>query len=158
VTRANAWARTCIGAAIALSLAGCVNAVMMGGMGVGMLVMTGHELRKAHRVCNDAIAQMRAHLQRLDAAGSDSLPALIPAHREQVESVVSGCTAGTSGTHRLADTTWRPIALELRQDVVRLPQLAVADLMAFMAEHRARIVRFMALRERTGHGMQGGAR
>ena len=153
----SVWPRTVVGAVIALSLAGCVNAAMMGGMGVGMMVMTRHELRKAHRVCNDAIAQMRAHLQRLDAAGNDSLPVLIPVHQEQVENVVSGCTAGTSGTHRRADTTWRPIALELRQDVVRLPQLTAADLAAFMVEHRARIVRFMALRERTGHGMRGGA-
>jgi len=153
----SAWSRTCIGAAVALSLAGCVNAAMMGGMGVGMILMTGHEMRKTNRACAEAIALTRAHLQRLDAAGNDSLPALIPVHRENVATLVSRCAAGTSGKSQPADTSWRPIAAELRQDLARLPQLAAQDLAAFMAEHRARILRFLALREGTGHGTGGGA-
>ena len=149
----SVWSRTCIGAAIALSLAGCVNAAMMGGMGVGMLFMTGREIRKASRECTEAIALTRAHLQRLDAAGGDSLPALIPVHREYVATLVSRCDAGTSGKHQPADTTWRPIAAALRQDLVRLPQVEAGDLAAFMVEHRARIERFMALRETRKSGI-----
>lgn len=99
---------------------------------------------------------MRAHLRRLDAAGADSLPALVPVHREKVEALLSRCTATASGMHQPADTTGGPIAEELWHDLIRLPQLAAAELPAFMAEHRARIVRFLALREGTGHAMQGG--
>ena len=147
----SVWSRTCIGAAIALFLAGCVNAAMMGGMGVGMLLMTGHEMRKASRACTEAIALTRAHLQRLDAAGGDSLPALIPVHREYVATLVSRCAPEMTGKQRLADTAWSPIATALRQDLVRLPEVEAGDLAAFMVEHRARIERFLALRETTSN-------
>ncbi len=47
----------------------------------------------------------------------------------------------------------QPMAEQLRQDHIRLPQLAAAELPPLMTEHRARIVRFLALREGAGHAM-----
>ncbi len=136
---------------LGLPLGGCVHAVMMGGMGAGM--MMGHRMRQADRACGDAMTDMRAHLRRLDAAGGDSLPALIPVHRRKVETLLSRCVGRTSGMQQPGDTTWRPIAAELRQDLTHLSQLATVELPAFMSEHRARVVRFLALREGAGHTM-----
>jgi hypothetical protein len=124
---------------------------MMGGMGAGM--MMGHRMRQADRACGDAMTDIRTHLRRLDAAGADSLLALVPVHRVKVEALLSRCDTEASDMPQPADTTWRPITAELRQDVTHLSQLAAAELPAFMAEHRARIVRFLALREGAGHTM-----
>jgi hypothetical protein len=133
---------------LGLPLGGCVHAVMMGGMGAGM--MMGHRMRQADRACGDAMTDMRAHLRRLDAAGADSVPALVPVHRQKVEALLSRCDAEATDMHQPAGTTWRSIAEQLRQDLIRLPQRAAAELPAFMAEHRGRIVQFLALREGTG--------
>jgi len=146
----NGWSRACLAVAVALAVAGCVNAVMMGGMWLGTGVILAQEIRRPGRLCREAMTRMRAHLEQLDRIGSDSLPAFLPVHGGRVEALVSRCGEGKSG--KQAGDTVRALGQELRRDLSRLPDLAGED-PSFLAEHRARIVRFLALREGKGRGL-----
>lgn len=92
-------------------------------------------------------AQMRTHLQAMRGAGGDSLKAMLPVHRQMVANMLAEMNREMRQMNMTADPAWTATVDSLRQDLVRLPGMDVAELQSAMPGHKARLDRLMEMHQ-----------
>ena len=106
------------------------------------------------RGSQEMMREMRAHMQGMSAAGSESLRRLLPLHRQMAANMLQQMDTDMRGMQMAGDTSWTALADSVRQDLTRLPDLSAAELPGFVERHRGRVERLMTRHEQ----MMGGAR
>jgi hypothetical protein len=89
-----------------------------------------------------AIAEMRAHLNVLTAAGGDEMVAMVPQHRERVESLITQLGGVAS-----ASPAWGPTADSVRQDLSRMQGLPANELEVLVEANAERLSRLIGIYE-----------
>lgn len=89
------------------------------------------------------IGEMRSHMERIQGAGADSLGQLMPAHRQMAANLLAQMNAEMRQMNMSPDSTWNALVDSVRQDLVRMPELAPGDMVGFMAAHLERMRRLM---------------
>ncbi len=87
--------------------------------------------------------QMRSHMEQMQGAGADSLRKLMPAHRQMAANMVMQMNTEMRQMNMPADSAWSALVDSVRQDLVRMPELAPSEMAAFMVAHRERMRRMM---------------
>ena len=97
--------------------------------------------------------QMRAHLQAMHGAGGDRLKALLPMHRQMAANLIAEMNREMRQMNMTADPAWTATVDSLRQDLVRMPEMGAAEMLAAMPAHEARLDRLLQMhRSMTGGG------
>ncbi len=87
--------------------------------------------------------RMQAHMRMVDGVGADSMRALLPMHRQMVANMISEMNREMRAMNMTGDASWSATMDSVRQDLVRLPEMSIAELGEFMPEHRTRVMRLM---------------
>ena len=96
--------------------------------------------------------EMQAHMRSMQGAGGDSLRAMLPMHRQMAANMIAQMNREMRDMNMAADGGWTATVDSLRQDLVRMPEMAAPELQSFMPDHQARLARLMQM-----HGaMMGG--
>jgi hypothetical protein len=114
----------------------------MGGMGMPGMQSAG------------MMQDMTSHMQMMQSVRADSMMTLMPAHRQMGESMLEQMDEEMRGMNMQPDAQWNATADSVRQDVTRMPDMSVAELQAFMPEHRARMMRLMDIHRSMMGGIQ----
>ncbi len=85
--------------------------------------------------------EMRAHMQMMDDVGMDSLPGLMPAHRQMVANMLAQMNREMSDMNMEADSAWTETVDSLRDDLRKMRAMDRRALAALMPAHRARVLR-----------------
>jgi hypothetical protein len=93
-------------------------------------------------------------MRMMETASGDSLKAMVPAHRQMLGNMLSEMNQQMRQMNMASDATWTALADSVRQDLVRLPELAAAELRTFMPEHRGRVMRLMDMHRSMMGGMK----
>jgi hypothetical protein len=93
-------------------------------------------------------AQVTAHLEMMEGVSGDSLRAMLPMHRQMVANMLGQMNTEMRQMNMAGDATWNALVDSLRQDLTRMPEMNAQRLEAFMAEHRERVMRLMAMHGR----------
>ena len=96
---------------------------------------------------NGMTAEMRTHLQAMHGAGGDSLKAMLPVHRQMAANMLAEMNREMRQMNMPADPAWTATVDSLRQDLVRLPEMDVAELQSAMPGHEARLDRLMEMHQ-----------
>jgi len=91
----------------------------------------------------EMMSQMQSHMRMMEAAGADSMKAMLPMHRQMVANMISQMNSEMRGMNMKADSAWQATIDSLRQDLVRMPEMSAAELHTFMPRHGARMTRLM---------------
>lgn len=143
--------RVAAGAALSLGLSGCspLHLGMMGMMGMmGMGAMMGKRQHPAEQPqsCQSLATTAQTEARQWSALAADSVRALLPAHRQRVEAMLTRCAADSTGrAHEAAHAERTAVASEIRADLERMEQMSADSLRVFLPEHAARLDRFAAL-------------
>jgi hypothetical protein len=97
---------------------------------------------------------MASHMQMMQNVSADSMMTLMPAHRQMGENMLQQMDDEMRGTNMQPDAQWNAMADSVRQDMTRMADMSVAELRAFMPEHRARMMRLMDMHRSMMGGMQ----
>ena len=89
------------------------------------------------------MTQMQSHMRTMEAAGADSMQAMLPMHRQMAANMISQMNTEMRGMNMKPDSAWQATIDSLRQDLVRMPEMSAADLRTFMPQHGARMMRLM---------------
>jgi hypothetical protein len=92
-----------------------------------------------------AAAQMEAHMQAMESANADSLPTMLPEHRQAVANMIAHMNQEMRDMSMQADAGWTATVDSLRQDLRRMPEMGGAELKAMMPQHHARVSRLAEL-------------
>lgn len=92
-----------------------------------------------------AAPQLQAHMQMMQDASGEELQNMLPEHRQLVANTLAQMNREMQGMAMAADSEWDQTVAALRDDLVRLPEMATAELQAFMPEHQARIARLIEM-------------
>jgi hypothetical protein len=117
-----------------------------GGM-AGMEGMPGMGGMSAMQLGSD----MTAHMEHMQAMGSDSLVQMMPQHRQLLGNMMGQMNREMEGMN-MADPRWTALTDSLRDDLARMPQMSADEMRAFMPEHHGRVTRLMEMHG----GMMGG--
>jgi hypothetical protein len=93
-----------------------------------------------------AIAEMRSHLNVLTAAGGDEMVAMIPQHRERVESLITQL----GGTSASSNPAWNPTVDSVRQDLSRMQGMPANELEVLVEQNAGRVTRLMEMYQAAG--------
>jgi hypothetical protein len=97
-----------------------------------------------------AIAEMRSHLNVLTAAGGDEMVAMVPQHRQQVESLITTL----SGTGASSNPAWSPTVDSVRQDLTRMQGMPANELEVLVEQNAERVTRLIDMYEASAGGAQ----
>jgi hypothetical protein len=97
---------------------------------------------------------MTSHMQMMQNVSADSMMTLMPAHRQMGENMLAQMDDEMRGMNMQPDAQWNATADSVRQDMMRMPDMSVAELQAFMPEHRARMMRLMEMHRSVMSSMQ----
>jgi hypothetical protein len=97
---------------------------------------------------------MTSHIQMMQSVSADSMMTLMPAHRQMGENMLEQMDEEMRGMNMQPDAQWNATADSIRQDMTRMPDMSVAELQAFMPEHRARMMRLMGMHRSMMSSMQ----
>lgn len=89
--------------------------------------------------------QMRAHMTAMQGAGGDSLMRMSQMHRQMAANMIAQFNREMSRMDMPEDPQWRATVDSVRQDLVRMPELTVAEMEQMMPAHHARMVRLMEM-------------
>src|SRR5688572_28402963 len=81
-----------------------------------------------------AIAEMRSHLNVIQAAGGDEIPGMVPQHRQMTENLITTLSQG-----RAANPSWDATVDSLRQDLGRMQGMTAAELEVLIDAHADRL-------------------
>jgi hypothetical protein len=95
------------------------------------------------------IAEMRSHLNVLQAAGGDEMAAMVSEHRQRVENLVSQL-----GAQHAADARWSALADSIRQDLGRMQGMPALELEVLIDANVERVRRLIEMHEQMGRGAQ----
>ncbi len=87
--------------------------------------------------------QMHAHLRMMDDAGTDSMQAALPAHRQLVSNMIAQFNTDMRGMGMASDAAWNATVDSLQQDLTRMQGMSATDLQRVMPTHGARVRRLM---------------
>jgi hypothetical protein len=97
-----------------------------------------------------AVAEMRSHLNVLTAAGGDEMVAMVPQHRQRVESFITQL----SGTGASANPAWGPTVDSVRQDLSRMQGMPANELEVLVEGNAERATRLIEMYEASTGGAQ----
>jgi hypothetical protein len=97
---------------------------------------------------------MTSHMQMMQGVSADSMMTLMPAHRQMGENMLEQMDDEMRGMNMQPDAQWNATADSVRQDMMRMPDMSVAELQAFMPDHRARMMRLMDMHRSMMGSMQ----
>lgn len=97
---------------------------------------------------------MTSHVQMMQNVSADSMMTLMPAHRQMGENMLDQMDEEMRAMNIEPDAQWNATADSVRQDMTRMPVMSVAELQAFMPEHRARMMRLMNMHRSMMSSMQ----
>lgn len=97
---------------------------------------------------------MTSHIQMMQSVSADSMVTLMPAHRQMGENMLEQMDEEMHGMNMQPDAQWNATADSVRRDMTRMPDMSVAELQAFMPEHRARMMRLMDMHRSMMSSMQ----
>jgi hypothetical protein len=84
----------------------------------------------------------------------DSLRGMLSMHRQMVANMISHFDREMRQMNIKADPQWQATVDSLRQDNIRLPEMTLIELRAFMPAHRVRVVRLMEMHRAMMIGMR----
>ena len=113
------------------------------GMG-GMAGMSGMQMG----------TDVMGHMQRMEGMHGDSLMQMVPTHRQMLGNMMGQMEREMQGMNMSASPEWTALADSLRDDAVRMPQMTAAEMEAFMAGHRGRVMRMMEMHGTMMPGME----
>lgn len=87
--------------------------------------------------------QMRSHMEQMQGVSADSLRKLMPAHRQMAANMLAQMNTEMRAMNMPVDSSWSALVDSVRQDLVRMPELAPSEMAAFMAAHQERVRRLM---------------
>ena len=90
-------------------------------------------------------AQLQGHMQMMQGASGEQLKQMLPEHRQLVANMIAQMNREMRDMEMSDDTEWDQTVTALRDDLVRLPEMAPEELKSFMPEHQARIDRLIAM-------------
>lgn len=90
-------------------------------------------------------AEMRSHMQRMRSASEDSLTAMLPIHRQMVANMLARMNGEMRQMNMPANAQWNATVDSLRQDLIRMPEIGVAELRALMPAHDRRVSSLAAM-------------
>lgn len=89
------------------------------------------------------VDSMTAHMRSMDTASAASLQAMLPMHRQMVANMLSQMNADMRGMNMTGDARWTALMDSVRQDLVRLPEMATQQLKQNLPAHHGRVTRLM---------------
>lgn len=99
-------------------------------------------------------AQLQGHMQMMQDATGEQLKQMLPEHRQLVANMIAEMNREMRGMDMSGNTDWNETVQALRNDLVRLPEMAPEELKAFMPEHQTRIDRLIAMHKDMMGSMQ----
>ncbi|MEW5926074.1 MAG: hypothetical protein AB1941_01175 [Gemmatimonadota bacterium] len=99
-------------------------------------------------------AQLQGHMQMMQGASGDQLKQMLPEHRQLVANMIAQMNREMRDMEMSDNTEWNQTVTALRDDLVRLPDMAPEELRSFMPEHQARIDRLIAMHKDMMGSMQ----
>ena len=89
--------------------------------------------------------EMAAHMQMMDGVRADSLPAMMPMHRQMAANMLAQMNREMRDMGMTADAAWNATVDSLRHDLTGMPEMNAGELQAMMPRHRARMMRLMEM-------------
>jgi hypothetical protein len=90
-----------------------------------------------------AAARMEAHMRAMESVSEDSLPTMLPEHRQMVANMIARVNQEMRDMSMQGDAGWTATVDSLRQDLRQMPEMSPAALKALMPQHRSRVSRLM---------------
>jgi hypothetical protein len=89
------------------------------------------------------ITEMRAGLNRLEAAGGDEIPPMVPEHANRVEALITRMEQDRQARGAMVSAAWDATVDSVRQDLTRMRGLTASELEEMVDQHAARVTRLM---------------
>jgi hypothetical protein len=97
---------------------------------------------------------MQSHMRMMDGVTGDQMKAMLPAHRQMVNNMLSEMNVVMRRMNMSSDAKWTALTDSVRQDLTRMPDMSSTQLKSFMPEHAARVMRLMDMHR----SMMGGTK
>ena len=97
---------------------------------------------------------MQTHMRMMEGVSADQMKAMLPAHRQMVANMLSQLNGQMRTMKMSPDAKWTALTDSVRQDLVRMPDMAASDLRSFMPAHGVRVMRLMAMHREMMGGMK----
>lgn len=88
---------------------------------------------------------MQTHMRMMDTASAEQMEAMLPAHRQMAGNMLAQMNREMRDMNMTGDAGWTALMDSVRQDVLRMPEMAGAQMRGFMPGHQARVTRLMQL-------------
>lgn len=98
--------------------------------------------------------QMQAHMKMMQGARSDSLKAMLPAHRQMAANMISSFDKEMRVMKMTGDAAWTATMDSLRNDLRTMPDLSATALRARIPAHEARATRLLQMHQKMMKGMK----
>ena len=93
----------------------------------------------------DMTAAMEVELKALDTAKAPTIQAQLPQHIVAASRLVKHLDDEMQREGKATVPEWRAIVDSVRQDLVRMPEMSVSEIMTYMPSHHARLEQLMKL-------------
>lgn len=120
----------------------------------GMGGMQGMEGMAGMQMDGGMMEQMQAHMQSMEGSSGDAMMQRMPQHRQMVANMIAQMNREMREMNMTGDQEWSSTIEALRQDLIQMPEISAAEMESFMPEHRARVMRLMAMHQEMMQGMR----
>ena len=107
----------------------------------GMAGMPGMEMQSGMN------EEMAAHMQRMEGMPMDSVPVMLPMHRQMVANMLAQMNREMRDMNMPADASWDATVDSLRADLRGMPEMDADELGALLPAHRRRVMRLMEMHD-----------
>lgn len=114
------------------------------GSGDGMEDMPGMAPAGAETSA-EAMDPIQVHLERMTGLPADSLPAVLPVHRQMVANMLAQMNREMAGMNMASDATWNATVDSIRGDLTAMPTMSASGLADLMPAHVGRVQRLMTM-------------
>ncbi|MGE0158733.1 MAG: hypothetical protein AB7T31_04925 [Gemmatimonadales bacterium] len=87
--------------------------------------------------------EMTAQVGRMRTMSGDSMPAMLPEHRQMVGNMLAQMNADMRSMNMSGDAAWNALVDSVRADVIALPEMSATELQAAMPAHVDRVARLL---------------
>jgi len=87
--------------------------------------------------------EMTAQVGRMRGMSGDSMPAMLPEHRQMVGNMLAQMNADMRSMNMSGDPAWNALVDSVRADVIALPEMGATELQAAMPAHLDRVTRLL---------------
>ena len=88
---------------------------------------------------------MQTHMRAMESMSGDQLKAMVATHRQMVANMLSSFDNSMQRMNMPSDSARTALRDSIRQDLIYLPELSVAQLKSSMPKHASRLARFMRM-------------